>query len=199
MKRSSGFTLVELVVSVGIFGMIILVVSTLQITIFTQSKLSQGRNAVNQQSLIALHNFASEVRAAETPYDGSFPIASATGSTVSFYADVNGNGIIERIRYSVENGELRRGIIIPTGQPLSYDPLSEKVATIISNVLNTPPYFTYYGSSYDGSTSTPALAQPVSTSNVRLVQMQLQIDPHVRGQSVRTLETSAMVRSLKNK
>ncbi|OGY91993.1 MAG: hypothetical protein A3B30_00985 [Candidatus Komeilibacteria bacterium RIFCSPLOWO2_01_FULL_52_15] len=199
MKRDEGLSILEVIISLGVFSLILVVISSLQLTIFTQNRLSEARASIDQRSLIVLRNFATEVRAAQTPYDGSFVLADTTADTVSFYADINGDDVIERVRYAVEGGILKRGVIAPTGQPLSYDPANESVASLIQNVVTAAPYFIYYGTSFDGSTSTPALTQPVSPADVRLVELHLQIDTKVRNQEFRTLETRAMIRSLKNK
>ncbi len=199
MQRHRGFTILEVIISVGIFSLIITAISVLQIKILRDNQISKARSTLDQQSLLVLRNFTSEIRAAQIPNDGSFPVASSTDSVVSFYADRSGDGIVERIRYFVENGSLKRGLIVPTGQPLSYDSANESVSSMVDNVITAPPYFIYYGSSFDGSTSTPPLTQPVSPADVRLVELHISVDPRVADQMPRTLETRADIRSLKNK
>lgn len=199
MYHRPGFTILEIIATVAIFALIIGGIATFQLSILRNSKIAETRSSIDQKSLIVLRNFATELRTAETPYDGSFALASTTDNAVLFYADSNGDSTIERIRYWVENGALNRGIVRPSGQPLSYNLSSESVATLIENIVTAPPYFIYYGSSFDGSTSTPSLTQPVSPSAVRLVEMKLLIDTKIAGQGARTLETRAMIRSLKNK
>lgn len=194
-----GMSILEVITSIGIFGLIMVVITVLQISIFRNSQLARNRSALDQQSLTILRNFTSELRAAQEPSDGSFPLASTTDSTVSFYTDKNGTGVVEKIRYSVESGALKRGVTLPSGQPLTYDPSHEAVTTLTQNVLPQPPYFIYYGTNFNGSTSTPPLAQPVLPSDVRLVEMNLSIDSKTPGQDPRTLETRASIRTLENK
>jgi prepilin-type N-terminal cleavage/methylation domain-containing protein len=199
MQVKRGFTVVEVLASVGIFSMIITVVVVMQIAILRSNQVARTRSSIDQQSLIILRNFTSELQGAQTPNDGSFPLASTTDSTLSFYFDKSDDGIVERIRYSVEAGMLKRGIIIPSGQPLTYNPANESVVTILDNVLAQPPYFIYYGSDFDGASSTPPLTQPVSASNVRLVELHLAINTKIAALEARTLQTRVTVRSLKNK
>ncbi|MBI4090939.1 MAG: hypothetical protein HY422_02860 [Candidatus Komeilibacteria bacterium] len=199
MNQRPGFSILEIITSLAIFALILGGIAVFQLSILQNSKLAESRSSIDQKSLIILRNFATELRAAQTPYDGSFALANTDDDSVLFYADINGDSAIERIRYSVESGILYRGVIPPSGEPLTYDPANESVASLIDNIIAAPPYFIYYGAAFDGSTTSPALTQPVSPSDVRLVEMRLQINPGVSGQTARMLETRAMIRSLKNK
>ncbi len=199
MKRESGLSMFDLILSIGIFAMLLVVISTLMITVFKTSSMSQNRSTIDQNSLNVLHTFATEVRTAQTPYDGSFPLAMTTDSTLSFFGDINGDGVIEKIHYWISGGTFNRGVISPSGQPLTYDTANEKVSVLIKNIAVQPPYFTYYNSSYDGASDTPSLIQPVSPSDVRLVKLSLNINTAIQNQPPRVLETSASIRSLKNK
>ena len=199
MNRRPGFTILEIITTLAIFALMLGGIATFQFAIFRNNKIAESRSSIDQKSLIVLRNFATELRTAETPYDGSFALAGAADDSVLFYTDINGDSTIERIRYWVENGVLNRGIIKPSGQPLSYDLSGESIVPLIDNIVAAPPYFIYYGSSFDGATLAPPLTQPVSPSAVRLVEMQLQIDTKVTGLGLRTLETRVMIRSLKNK
>ena len=81
MKRDEGLSILEVIISLGVFSLILVVISSLQLTIFTQNRLSEARASIDQRSLIVLRNFATEVRAAQTPYDGSFVLANTTADT----------------------------------------------------------------------------------------------------------------------
>lgn len=198
MREHRGLSILEVIISIGIFALLIGGIAMLQTTIFRSNRLAGTRIEIDQRSLSILRRFTSELRAAQTPHDGSFPVAEATGSSVSFYSDINDDATIERIRYIVENGALKRGVIIPTGQPLTYDPAQESISTLISNLDPTPPYFIYYDANFDGVTSTASLAEPILLSSIRVVELHLGIRTNNETQPIRSLQTRAMLRILKN-
>ena len=60
------------------------------------------------------------IREASYSSNGAYPIISMATSSFSFYADVDDDPFLERLRYSVEGGSLVRGIIDPAGDPPVY-------------------------------------------------------------------------------
>lgn len=198
MYKQSGFTMLEVVISLGIFSIIIVVISLLITTIFTQNSLSESRSSIDTQSLVMLRNFAAELRAAQTAHDGSYPIARADDDEVMVFTDLRGDNTVERVRYFIENTTLKRGELAPSGQPLGYDPGNEVVHTLVENIVPAPPYFIYYGGSFDGVSSTDPLIQPITPTDVTVVEIDVRVDPKVLQQDPRVLNTRVMIRSLKN-
>ena len=81
----------------------------------------------------------------------------------------------EQIRYFLSDKDLKRGIIKPSGSPLSYNSANEQISTLVTGINNgVSPIFEYFDSSYTG-TSTP-LVQPVQITQVRLVRVTLKIE-----------------------
>lgn len=125
--------------------------------------------------------------------DGSYPITSAGTSTVTFYADVDGDAGVERVRLFLENGTFYRGITNAGGNPLSYSGQPEAIDTVTPNVRNTAgePIFAYTNA--EGQT----LAYPINTAEVVSVDMQLKIDLNPdRAPNIYTLSGSATIRNL---
>lgn len=198
MTKNQGFSMFDVIVSLGIFMLLIVVIITLQVSIFKNNKIINSRAAIDRQSTIILRRFSTEVRTAQTSHTGNFALASTTDSVLTFYSDTNSDSVIERIRYFVENGVLKRGLIIPTGQPYEYDSDNEIIQTYVTDIIPSPPYFLYYDDSYDGVVITDPLTQPVTPEDVQLVELLLAIDPNTPEQKEIILNTKAMIRSLKN-
>ena len=198
MTNNQGFSIFDITVSLGIFMLIIVVIIALQISIFKNNKLIDSRAAIDRQSTIVLRNFAKEVRTAQTSHTWNFALASTTDEVLTFYSDLNGDSTVERVRYFVEDGKLKRGIIKPTGQPFEYDLNDETVQTYITNIISSSTYFLYYDDSYDGVITTAPLQQPVTPEDVQLVELFIIVDPGVPDQEDRVLNTKAMIRSLKS-
>ena len=106
---------------------------------------------------------------------GSYAIDSASSTAFIYYADLNGDGLKEKIRYFLSGTTLRQGVIKPSGSPLVYNPANEKIADMIHGIVkNSGPIFTYYDTNYDGTTA--PLATPVNLLNIRLVKITVKVD-----------------------
>ncbi len=183
MKRNPsqcGFSLVGALVGLGLTIVLLLVISLFQRNLFFFNSVLQG--GLNEQfSARKLgKDMVKEIRAvASQSSTGAYPIATAATSTFVFYVDTDADGVIERVRYTLEGTELVRGVVVPTGDPLVYDLGSEATTTFMTDVVNgteSPPVavFEYFDASYNGTTL--PLDNPVEIQDVRLVQIHLRID-----------------------
>jgi hypothetical protein len=79
------------------------------------------------------------------------------------------------LRYFVSDGKLRRGLLKPTGSPLTYNPLNEKVDVVQNDLGNgSAPVFYYYDDNYDGTVDN-YLLQPVNINDVKHIKVRLDI------------------------
>lgn len=86
------------------------------------------------------------LREANYSSEGAYPIIAMSPSSLSFYADIDGDALIERVRYFITGAELQRGVIDPSGDPPAYT-APEVVNTItyfIRNVEQNVTTFRYY-------------------------------------------------------
>lgn len=104
--------------------------------------------------------------------DGSYLITSAGTSTITFYADIDKDGGIERIRAYRTSTTLYRGITNSNGNPANYTGQPESVETIAVYVKNatSTPIFTYYDQ--DGT----LLTYPIDLAEVVSVGVRLDVD-----------------------
>ncbi len=197
-KQNFGFTLVELVVSVAIVSLISITIATFQKDIFfVTSSLSGSMNAqLDARHIVKI--MVTELRQASPSNMGAYPIELASSTGVTFYSDINHDGLKDKVRYFLSGKTIKKGVIVPTGTPLTYTG-AETITTIISNVVasSTVPLFQYYPSSYAGTTS--PLTQPVDTSVVRLVKITAIIDVDPNRSPIPLLVTSQVsIRNLKD-
>lgn len=126
---------------------------------------------------------------------GGYPIESASASSLVFYSDFDNDGLFERIRYYLESGVLKRGVIIPSGSPLAYLPGNEKVREAVHYVI-APDIFSYYPKEA-GSGGSP-LSSPVAPSLIRLVKINLTIDENPqKPPAAASLTTVITIRNLR--
>lgn len=198
-KNNKGFSLAEIVIVVGILGMIMMTVGAFQRDIFVNTKFAQDSLSTTQDSRNILRMMVRELRTSSAGNDGSYPLITAATSTLSFYSDVDADGLKDKVRYYVATTTLIKGLIKPTGSPLTYVAGNEVFSILAYNLKNSSstPLFEYYDNTYAG-TSSP-LTQPLVISNVRLVKINLMVDvdPN-KSPNVRTYTSQVNLRNLKD-
>ncbi|HYF29432.1 MAG TPA: type II secretion system protein [Candidatus Paceibacterota bacterium] len=186
-----GFTLVETMVVVAI-------VVTAGVALMGSIQYFYRSNAYILEQTAALesarrgHAFTLQnIREASYGDDGSYLITDAQSNTITFYADIDKDGGIERIRAYLSNGTLYRGITNSTGNPATYTGQPETIETIAVAVRNTTPIFRYYGA--DGL----ELTSPIDLAEIVSVGVRLDVDLNpTRAPNVFTLSGTATMRNL---
>ncbi len=197
-KKSQGFTVIELLISLFVLGTMIVIISSFASNIFSYNKGFSNSLSISDNSRTILNPISSEIRSATTSSTGTYPIESAGTTSFIFYADTNSDGIRERIRYFLSGTTLRRGTITPIGNPLSYN-TTETLTDVVYNVRNTAanPIFTYYDTNYTGSSA--ALSQPVDISTIRLIKIELLLDANTEvAPDATVITTQISLRNLKD-
>ena len=175
LASRSGVTLIELVVGLGILGVIGLAVFSFQRDLFQLNRFVEGGLSREADARKVLKQFAAEARTASPSSIGSYAIEAASPTALTFFSDVDNDGVKERLRYFLSGGALMRGVLEPSGQPLTYNPANEVVSTAVRDVTGPAAAFSYFDASYDGSD--PPLASPVNIPDIRLIRMELVVDP----------------------
>lgn len=194
-----GMTLIEIIVVIGIFGIIMMSVSSFQRNVILNNKYAADYLSSAQDARIILKTMVKELRSASTGSNGAFAIIQAATNTIAFFSDTNGDGLKEQIRYFIATTTLKKGSITPSGSPLVYNSANEIISTLAYDVKNatSTPLFEYYDSSYMGTTS--PLTQPVTTTQVHLVKINLMIDADPnRSPLIRTYTSQVNLRNLKD-
>ncbi|HTR18576.1 MAG TPA: type II secretion system protein [Candidatus Paceibacterota bacterium] len=201
MKTSRAFTLIETLVTIAVFGLLMVVAADLLRIIFTNSTTNPNAlNAVDQAQAAAT-NFVNQIRDAAYGNDGSYPLNEASTTEIIFFSPygTGSSTTVDRIRYYLSGTTLYEGVIVPSGSPSSYNSGNEKVTGVVTGVsgVGTSTIFYYYGGTYAG-TSTP-ISQPVNVNQVTYVRLNLSVQlKEVRGQgATSSISTGAAIRNLK--
>ncbi|MFM2415005.1 MAG: hypothetical protein RI911_698, partial [Candidatus Parcubacteria bacterium] len=169
-----GFSLIEVMVTVFVFTMLSMALYTLYKSLSQSNRVLGESITAQDEARKVLKPLVGEVRDASTSSTGTYPIESATTTSFVFYSNIDNDTLVERVRYYQSGTILKKGIIKPSGSPLSYDTATEIVTDVIHNLANgTTPIFTYYDRNYTG-TQAP-LSTPVNISQVRLVKIYVTI------------------------
>ncbi len=132
----------------------------------------------------------------ETAYssEGAYPIISMSTSSLSFYADIDKDPLVEKVRYFIEGAALKQGIVEPSGDPPSYTQ-AETVTTVsqyIRNISQNVNTFAYYDQ--NGA----AISSMSNITAVRFVRVNtiVNVSPD-RLPNELTLRSSATLRNLR--
>ncbi len=195
----TGFTIVELVVSLSIFTVLSLGVIGLVSFVFTGSSQQANLLSDADQGRRIAFSINSELRNSVISETGAYPIASAGDQQLLFYSNVDKDSDIERVRYYLQNGKLYKGVVKPSGNPLTYNSATETTVAVQNNVANgSTPLFFYYDETYNGTVENP-LAQPVNVTDVRFVKLSLRIynKAGLKNTTFYTVTAGAAIRNLK--
>jgi prepilin-type N-terminal cleavage/methylation domain-containing protein len=175
LKNKNGFTLAEMIVVVAIASAIFLAVFNLGQNIFSFNSESQKNLSAQTGARRILKTMVKELRSASPSSLGAYPIVSAGTSSLVFFSNIDNDSYKEQIKYFLENKELKKSVIKPSGSPLSYNPANAQVISLISDINNgSDPIFSYFDSNFTG-TSSP-LVQPVNISAIRLIKIEVKIE-----------------------
>lgn len=171
--KKTGFTLIEVVVSIGIFAVIMAALSLLFISLYRQQGADIGLMERTHAVNAAIDKMGRELREANRGENGNFAIANAQASSLTFYSDVDDDNLTERVTYVLQDTNLQRTVVEP-GSDFSYA-AAGATSVLCGNVRNgASPIFEYYDENYDGSGS--SLPSPVEILKVRVVGIFLDLN-----------------------
>src|SRR3989344_5539756 len=126
-NSKKGFTIIETIISVFILSLIVVSAATFQKDVFSLNFSLQ--NSLNAQ-LDARHVvkiMVAELRKASPSALGAYPIALASSTAITFYSDVDSDGVKDRVRYFLSGSTIKRGVLAPSGSPLAYVDANEEL------------------------------------------------------------------------
>ncbi len=197
-KKNKGSSFVEVIFIVAIMILVGLAIWMFQKNVFYMYSIMQSGLGAEKDARKLVKDFSAEARTASMSSDGSYPIALANSTGFTFFADIDGDSVKEKVRYFLDNKTIKKGVIEPSGNPLTYPSGSESINIIAQNIDNgTIPVFEYFDKNYDGTGS--ALTTPVDVSKIRLVKITVIIDKSsVRSPAPMRITTQVSLRNLKD-
>jgi len=197
-NSKSGFTIIEILVSIFILTLIGLAVSSFAKDIFSLNRITSDSLTAQDETRRALKTMSAEIRTASPSSLGAYALAQSAMSSFTFYSNVDDDSFKERVRYFLDGTTLKKGIIKPSGTPLTYNPADEAVSELIHGVANaTTSIFSYYDKNYDGTNQ--ALIEPIDIATVRLVKITIVTDKDPQTPpGPMTLTTQISIRNLKD-
>jgi type II secretory pathway component PulJ len=195
--KSRGFTIIEILTVIAITITISGVLFAFQRNIFYWNNFLSNSLISQDEARRAFKVMSSELRSMAPSSTGAYALVQAATSSVTFYANIDSDAVVERVRYYVSGNTLKRGVLKPSGNPLAYTGTESTGDLLHSLTSATSTIFSYYNSNYDGTTA--ALSLPVDVAAVRLVKIQVSADADInRAPTILTFTTQISLRNLKD-
>ncbi|MFH1661723.1 MAG: type II secretion system protein [Candidatus Falkowbacteria bacterium] len=172
MKNKKGFTLIEITVVMGIFLIFMVMVGDFIVNGFRAVRFGYDQEDAVANARKVMDVMIEEIREASQSSSGDYLIDDVEGQNFSFYSNIDSDAEIEKVRYFLDAGVFKKGIIEPSGDPLVYLDANEVVSEIAQHVNNqAEDIFYYYDTDYN------LIADPVADkNNIRLIHISLKIN-----------------------
>jgi hypothetical protein len=168
------FTLIELtffmlIISFIIFSLILFILNISNFNVY----LIFGLGKVNEIQLF-LSEIKKELKSMELSNIGNYPIEEVSSTTIIFYSDLDNDGLVERIRYFLDQDKLKKGVVSPSGNPLRYDITQEKTKTVVRDIYLPNRIFTFYNEN---------LNETYDIAKIRTVKVNVKAKIDLKGQT----------------
>jgi Tfp pilus assembly protein PilE len=196
-KLNSGMTLVEMVVVIGIYTVLLVVItgSISQLYQMVGYSIAQSDEVDNARRGVTQWNRdAKEMTIAE---DGTYPIAVIDEHHFSYYSDTDLDSTVEYVEYILATTTLTKYTYNPTGTPSVYDlnnPDSEQTLSLFVQNINQGTSTFHY---YDNAGMQLSSTSPIIDVKYISAQLIVNIDP-VRSPGEFMLRSSLAPRNLKD-
>src|SRR3989338_9111961 len=203
-KRLRGMTLIEMLVAIAVMLIAMEGFTLLFVKSWETNKFILEEGLASAAGSRATKKIITQLRSVRQEDKGDFPVESGADFDVKVYADIDDDGVTERVHYFLDlaTDELKVGVTDPLGTtPITYPASDDTVTVLASYVVNESdnPAFYYYNENYPGDTVTNPLATPINVEDARLIRVHLlvNIDP-IRAPNNINIESFADLRNLKN-
>lgn len=201
LSNQSGLTLMEILVSLGIFLLInVLVWVFVKQSYFFQSFAFEQATSISEAQR-GVETMVKEIREAMPADTGAYPIEKADEFELIFFSDYDRDISVERVRYYLNGSDFIKAVTEGSGTPLQYLPQNE-VSTILSRYVRNgedEPVFTYYNGDYPNDSENNPLATPADPMVLKLIHVHLKINAIPdRAPKEFILDSDVQVRNLKD-
>ncbi len=163
-RNQSGFTLLEMLISSAIFAIVLFAIYTMHITSLDTSIRGVNKIEVQQNARVAKERMAREIRMAGYDPSSAIPLQGsptavqvATATTLTFIADVTGDGRSDQVTYQLQGTQLIRESASWVGA--AWTPTPPVSSELADSVITLS--FTYYDAN-DNVTATLAAIQRIT-------------------------------------
>ncbi len=193
LRGEAGISLIETVVWVSMFTAAMFAITSTVLAFYRTSNFAIQEASAITSAQRGLDSIVRAIREASYASNGAYPIVAIATSSLVFYAEVDGDAGVERVRYYLSGTNLMRGVVEPAGDPVLYT--GAEVASVVSDSVRNNnenlTLFTYFDN--DGA----LVGTTTLFGDVRFitVNISVDIDPN-RTPTTTKLRSSAALRNL---
>jgi type II secretory pathway pseudopilin PulG len=197
VKVVSGVSLIELLIVIAMLGLIGAGFLGLQY-VFSQNQVIAWQNYMNvEEANSTITQITRELRTADQSEDGSYLLETPNDQEIVFFSDVDYDGIVEKVKYSLDGTNLTKTITEPTTDPITYPAANERAKVITGNIRNgSDPIFYYFNSDWPSDTTNNPLTVDNRISDTRLIKTVIKLNTRDDADTDYTLESMAKLRML---
>jgi type II secretory pathway pseudopilin PulG len=187
-------TLIETVVWVAVTSSALMAIVTSVQYFYRTNNYAVEQAAAVSSAQRGIESMVKTVREAAYSSNGAYPVIAISTSSVAFYADIDSDPFIERLRFFLDGHSLKRGVIDPSGDPPTYGN-PETISSVSDYVRNNEKgvtMFRYY------DVNGTLMTNLSDISNVRFIEatVVVNINPY-RLPNQFTLRSTAALRNLR--
>lgn len=189
-----GMTFVEVLITVGIFGLVMVAIVDSIISFYRANTSSIEQEYQVDHARKGTELIIRDIREATYADTGAYPLVTVASSTIMFYSDTDSDGSIERIRYQLIGTTLYRNVTDSSGSPPAYSGggATTTVSQFVRNNDEGAALFRYFDATNAEVTNPNAIATIVSVTASLIVDI---TQKHTPGKF--TLKQSATLRNLR--
>lgn len=192
-----GITLVEVLLSISVFSVVLFFFSAMYIYNLRSYNRSVARTTASEQTRNIVRSVSRSIREMQPSGTGAYPLVAAQTATITFFANIDADSGIERVRYIINGSKLEQGVVEPMGDPPTYPVATERVRTIATNSIDDgQPHFTYYTKDFTGSQA--PLTVPIALNQVRVVKVHMVLGTDKKDTPTEELNFYVQLRNLKD-
>lgn len=189
-----GLTFVEMLITVGIFGLVTIALVNSVLFFYRANTSSIEQEYQVEHARRGAELLIRDLREMTYADSGAYPLEMMSSTTIVFYSDTDLDNSIERIRYTLSGNNLYRNVTDASGIPPVYTGagVTTTVSRYIRNADEGSALFTYYNASSTAVTNPSAIATVISVAVSLVVDITQQ---HTPGKF--TLRDRATIRNLR--
>lgn len=184
-------TMTEVVVTIGIFSMIMVGVSQLFVKSWQNYNLVMHTNEASVAANRGSSELVNTIRRISSGENGSYPILSAGSFDLVVFSDIDKDDTVEKVHYYLNGTDLMVGVSDPiAGTPVTYPSGDSVPSIVVKNIVNdsSHPIFYYYNG------TNVLINNPASAINtIRMIEVNLVVN---RNEGDITIESYASLRNL---
>lgn len=199
LPTKPALSLIEMIIALAIGSLIAIAMGQFITSSYRTIRFAEEQHEAIASARRGVETMIKEIRSAKSGADGSFAIQAAEDYSFTFFADIDNDNAIEKVRYYLDGTNLKKGIIEPTTPPTIYPPANETVKILSPYVRNHDlPIFKYFNGDYPGDVINNPLPTPTRLLDTKLMQVTLLINvDESRAPNSFILESQTQLRNLK--